>query len=153
MPNRRKPVDEKLIVHLYTQEHMPGNLIAKRMGITIPKVYRVLKWNNVTVNRIPTDGLHIDPLVRRRAKEKSLKDKYGLTPEDYERILVSQNGRCAICNIEAEKSFRSQLNVDHDHKTGVVRGMLCLSCNNMLGLARDNKDILRAAIRYLSLDS
>jgi len=56
-----------------------------------------------------------------------LRTKYGLTREDHERLMLDQGGRCAMCGAE------SVLVVDHDHDTGVVRGLLCRTCNIGLG--------------------
>jgi len=70
---------------------------------------------------------------------------YGLTAEDYERLLVAQNGACAVCN---EKSER-RLCVDHCHATGEVRGLLCSNCNTAIGLLDDDPDRMRAAALYV----
>lgn len=62
------------------------------------------------------------------------KRRYGLTPEQYHQFLVAQGGKCAICgkdNIRNGKSIR--MCVDHDHKTGKVRGLLCNRCNVEVG--------------------
>jgi len=70
---------------------------------------------------------------------------YRIRPAEYYRMLEQQLGRCAVCYEPAE----GKLNVDHDHETGKVRGLLCLNCNLMLGHARDNAATLAAAITYL----
>lgn len=54
----------------------------------------------------------------------------GMTPERFDRMLAAQNGQCAICR-KPPKSRR--LDVDHDHATGAPRGLLCMSCNRMVG--------------------
>lgn len=71
--------------------------------------------------------------------------KYGLTIQDYRRMIKKQKGMCAIC---FGKSIRA-LAVDHHHKTGQVRGLLCGSCNAALGLAKESSDILLRCIEYL----
>ncbi len=66
---------------------------------------------------------------------------------DYDALVEKQGGKCAICQCEPEKLF-----VDHDHtkgKTKGVRGLLCLHCNTVIGYARDNPEVLRAAADYL----
>jgi hypothetical protein len=73
--------------------------------------------------------------------------KHGLTIEEYNELLVKQNGVCAICH-EAEIS-RQRLSVDHDHLTGKVRALLCIRCNCLLGYARDSIQLLLAAVDYL----
>lgn len=72
---------------------------------------------------------------------------YGITREDYFSILKIQNDRCAICQryfYDGEK-----LCVDHDHKTNIIRGLLCRKCNQALGSFANNKQVLRNAALYL----
>jgi hypothetical protein len=71
---------------------------------------------------------------------------YGLTAEQYEALLAHQGGACAIC--AGERRYR--LNVDHDHATGAVRGLLCRRCNRLLRDVRDNAEVLEAAAYYLA---
>lgn len=71
---------------------------------------------------------------------------YGLTPEDYAGIWGRQGGLCSICG--GENKVRA-LAVDHCHRTENVRGLLCDSCNLLLGAARDNPAVLRRAAQYL----
>ncbi len=79
--------------------------------------------------------------------KSDLKRHYGLTPEDYEALFDGQSGCCPICGLTLPEGKNTH--VDHDHKTGVVRGLLCHHCNMLLGQARDSKEVLRAAIAYL----
>lgn len=79
--------------------------------------------------------------------EYRLKTQYGLTLDDYYGIFRFQEGRCAICGNRPKKRM---LAVDHDHKTGKVRGLLCTPCNHrILGGAHDDVEILRRAVSYL----
>ena len=71
--------------------------------------------------------------------------KYGLSPADYEQRFESQGGVCAICSQTSDKS----LAVDHDHVTGVVRGLLCRECNLGLGHFEDDTSRMWAAFEYL----
>lgn len=77
-----------------------------------------------------------------------LKKNYGLSLEDYMNLYVSQNGRCAICK-EPENTFKRKLHVDHCHKTGTIRGLLCTRCNPGLGYFQDSLVLLEAACEYL----
>ena len=61
-----------------------------------------------------------------KAKNSYLKNKYGITLEQHNNMLVAQEGKCAVCEILFE---HRRINVDHDHKTGEVRGLLCYQCN------------------------
>lgn len=79
----------------------------------------------------------------------SLKSKFGITVEQYDATLEKQNGVCAICNKTCRTGRR--LAVDHCHKTGKVRGLLCAECNNGIGKLNDDPDLLRKAIKYLEI--
>lgn len=79
--------------------------------------------------------------------------RYGLSSQEYYRILDQQRGVCAICEQPEKRLHKGEpvlLCVDHDHKTGKVRGLLCKSCNTAIGLCDDNVDTLARAILYLS---
>jgi hypothetical protein len=73
--------------------------------------------------------------------------RYGLTPNDYDRLLAEQGHRCAICGAPVAPGKR--LHVDHDHETSKVRGLLCHHCNTSLGGFRDSPAYLANAINYL----
>jgi hypothetical protein len=77
---------------------------------------------------------------------------YGILSQAYEQLLITQGGLCAICaqpETRIWKGTKVKLSVDHDHKTGQVRGLLCNQCNGMLGRFRDDVQILSRAINYL----
>jgi hypothetical protein len=80
-------------------------------------------------------------------RERHLVRKYGLTLHQYHEMLARQDGRCAICKLEALR--HRFFDVDHCHQTGMVRGLLCTSCNRMLGHSGDNRSVLLAAAAYL----
>lgn len=69
----------------------------------------------------------------------------GITDDDYVRMWMAQEGRCAICGTEPEQ----RLAVDHCHRTGRIRGLLCGRCNVALGGFKDNERLLEAALAYL----
>jgi len=77
-----------------------------------------------------------------------LKYKYGISLEEYEHMLAAQCGRCAICG-KHESNLYVRLSVDHNHKTGKVRGLLCRRCNSMLGFCDESVHLLQTAIAYL----
>ena len=95
----------------------------------------------------PRPARNDTPAAKRAQRRYRLKTQYNLTLEDYEAMHEAQGGGCAICG-EAEDTGRL-LAVDHDHETGLVRGLLCTRCNTGLGLFRDNPDLLDAAREYL----
>jgi hypothetical protein len=79
-----------------------------------------------------------------------IKRKYGITIDDYERMLEDQGGGCAICGETNPLKGKNYLCVDHCHTTGKVRGILCHDCNTGLGKFKDSEEFLRTAINYLS---
>ena len=97
---------------------------------------------------------HADSVgFKSRIRKHALKAKYGLTLEAYEKLLVAQNGRCAICgNSGGRKDGSGRLHVDHNHRTGKVRGLLCGWCNTSIGRFDDRPDILPQTIEYLKRD-
>ena len=88
-------------------------------------------------------------LVRAWEIKGALKRKFGITVERYYTMLKEQNGKCAICGSDKPKG-KGRWHVDHCHKTGEIRGLLCCHCNQALGLFRDNIDTLNSAREYLS---
>lgn len=88
------------------------------------------------------------------SRKAHLQQQYNLTLDDYDKMLQEQNNSCAICGtnvVECEKGSGNHLAVDHCHSTGKVRGLLCASCNILLGKAKDNITILQSAINYLKM--
>jgi len=80
------------------------------------------------------------------------KKAYGVDKEMYEAFLIEQKFCCAICG-KHQTEFKKSLCIDHSHLTGKVRGLLCSSCNLILGHAFDKPDILEKAIAYLKAKS
>lgn len=92
---------------------------------------------------------------KEKQKERSFKNnlkRYGITPEDYQILLNNQKGVCYICSTNQVSRSRVTYNlfVDHDHKTGKVRGLLCHHCNAGLGHFRDSSKLLLKAVEYLN---
>ena len=84
---------------------------------------------------------------KKEIRQYDIKHKYGLFPEEYNDMLEAQHNRCAICRkpfIDAQHAY-----IDHNHSTGVVRGILCHNCNTILGHAHDDPKVLRRAADYL----
>lgn len=84
-------------------------------------------------------------------RKAQLKRKYGISIEDYERMLLAQNGHCALCDKTPEEERDKVLSVDHCHATGKVRGLLCNIHNRALGAFGDNEEGLLKAIAYLKM--
>jgi hypothetical protein len=85
-----------------------------------------------------------DQAYRARTRSWHLK-RYGLTTGEYEALCSQNGGKCWICGAVP----RRRLAVDHDHTTGIVRGVLCVNCNHGLGKFRDNPGLLIKAAGYL----
>ena len=90
---------------------------------------------------------HLDRVREHRRKTK-LKRKYKLTPEQYDSMLAAQGGHCAICPCTPRKNGK-RLAVDHDHRTGRIRGLLCSDHNRALGLLGDSSQLCLRAAAYL----
>ena len=90
------------------------------------------------------------PSYKKRSRNNWLMRQYGIDTNVYNQILESQNYACAICGSnETGGRGKKHFSVDHCHTTKKVRGLLCKSCNIMLGEAKDNTRILSKAIEYL----
>jgi hypothetical protein len=77
------------------------------------------------------------------SREYHLRRRYGIGGAEFDEMLAAQGGRCAICSADNPE------HVDHDHRTGWVRGILCFNCNGGLGQFRDDPAFLASAIAYL----
>lgn len=82
-----------------------------------------------------------------RSRANRLKMKFGMTIEAYESLLARQQGVCAVCQNPCSSGRR--LAVDHDHRTGAVRGLLCGKCNTAIGAFRDDPALLLRASQYV----
>lgn len=139
----------------------------------------VTRWNQCRIclrasHRRQIEIRRTDPVKRarrqatdRRANEKRrlngassystwkawIKRKYGIDAETYHAMEKAQNGKCAICRQPETAKTRygrtRKLDVDHHHRTGDVRGLLCNACNTGLGKFKDSPEILFAALHYL----
>ena len=97
--------------------------------------YQKYRWDN-NINGARDNG-------RMASKRYNYKNRYNLTDEKVESLLKDSNGKCEICNTE------TKLFVDHCHKKQSYRGLLCRSCNLMLGYAKDNVETLLAGAKYI----
>jgi len=76
--------------------------------------------------------------------------KYNLEPKQKQELIEKQHNSCAICGYKFGQKI-GDMKVDHDHKTGTVRGLLCDLCNRGLGYFKDSKDLFNNAIKYLGV--
>lgn len=118
---------------------------------------RTREWNAANRDRIKQRNAAArlaDPERKRRDHRQFWLRAYGLDEEAYQALLVAQNYVCAICQspetwIDARTGDPRRLAVDHCHKTGKVRGLLCGSCNRGIGQFRDDPSLLKRASVYL----
>lgn len=121
----------------YKDPERQKNYYKNWASANLPKINAKNKaWNKANPDRI-----------RKIWRRATLKAKYGLSLEEYDRLCKEQRGVCAICN-QPEKPGK-RLVVDHNHKTGQQRGLLCNLCNSGLGYFRENLGFLSAAQIYL----
>lgn len=93
------------------------------------------------VNKSPSRKRYNQSEKRKATVRRSL---YGLSAESYASLMAKQNGRCAICERPMERP-----QVDHDHATGRVRGLLCVTCNTGLGKLGDSIERIEHVLAYL----
>lgn len=117
----------------------------ERRGLPYPANPRPIKAG--TGGRCHTHGVQAKRLAKAGAHERRVQKVYGLAPGQYGLIYLIQNGCCFICQ-RATGATRA-LSVDHDHKTGEVRGLLCSTCNKLLGHLRDDVVTARRIVMYL----
>lgn len=86
--------------------------------------------------------------MKDRAWKSSIKKKFGISVEQYNQMFAAQSGTCAICS-RHQSQFKTRLAVDHNHKTGEVRGLLCDPCNRAIGLLQESEQSLLKAVEYI----
>lgn len=105
------------------------------------------------INSVRKDRYHNEPGFKenfhKQRKKSRLKLDYDMSVDDFELILKFQQNRCKICKMEFGSTNKKSPRVDHCHKTGTIRGLLCANCNLGLGNFKDNVNFLHEAITYL----
>lgn len=86
---------------------------------------------------------------KERIRASHLKQNFGISLKEYNRVLQNQNGVCDICGLAEINKNKKHLSIDHDHETSRVRGLLCSKCNLGLGAFGDDIDVMASAISYL----
>lgn len=89
------------------------------------------------------------PLAKAKRRRNKIFGKYKITMAQYDAMSLKQSGKCAICFAPPEDVRYGVLCIDHCHKTGKIRGLLCFECNLGLGRFEDKLQILKNAIHYL----
>ena len=107
----------------------------------------ITAWRRLNGVQPRSASIYVHPIMNKRRVR--LLASYGLTPEQFDVLLDSQNGVCAICGSDKWTGPGGLPHIDHDHVTGKVRGLLCSRCNIALGLLDDDARKLRLAASYL----
>jgi len=88
-----------------------------------------------------------------KSARKNLLKRRNLSEKEYADLMIKQNQSCAICGSlfghKTKNGKKAKLAIDHDHSSGLVRGLLCNKCNRAIGYFHDNVDIMQRAISYL----
>jgi hypothetical protein len=92
------------------------------------------------------------PEYKEKSKAAFIKRRYDLTIDQFQQLEIKQNNCCAICNKPEKHKYKKKLSIDHNHVTGKVRGLLCHSCNVVLGLIKEDLGILESIKQYLKGD-
>lgn len=113
-----------------------------------PKQPRNKDGRNTYCRKCHAKRVNKSPNQLANVRKAQLKKLYDTTPEYYDELFEKQKGVCAICLLP-EQGKREYLCIDHDHKTGQIRGLLCHDCNIGIGKLKDSRDLLQSAIFYL----
>ena len=116
------------------------------------KAFGVNSWCKACIAQLKNEHYTLE-----KARAEHLWRVYGLTTEEYEQMLLDQNGLCACCGQpekrRAGRKKRSEniplLHVDHCHTTGRIRGLLCSACNTALGLLEEDPQRIMALLHYV----
>jgi hypothetical protein len=96
-------------------------------------------------------GYQRKPGVQHEKWVRNLRRNYQMTPEQFNELWATQNGKCGVCEVLMNPRGRDKdaACVDHNHATGEVRGLLCRGCNHGIGNLKDCPEVLEAAAQYL----
>jgi Recombination endonuclease VII len=122
----------------------------RRLGIADPGLTGICWWCRTAFSLLDGRRLYCSPQCSQFVKSLwNVSSRYGLTRDDYRQAWFRQGGKCAIC-CQPERTKRNHLlSVDHCHKTGRFRGLLCSHCNRAVGLLGDDPVVMESAARYV----
>lgn len=173
LPRTRKEAEEAKSEYYFTGEPCKNGHTAQRLtssGLCFECTsQRAKKWRQENPNKVREfnaarkskvfrtadrkrrrERYKVDPSYRDSVREEGLKHRYGKDIK-YEEMYTKQKGCCAICGSKDPGDISiKNLCVDHDHESSKVRGLLCTRCNKLIGFARENPDILKLALAFLT---
>ena len=131
---------------------------ANKDGLTVWCKPCVSTYNKIRkANYSPERVEQLKQMERAYRQSKPYKDydwsrhiakKFGISEFQYNEMQIAQKNCCQICSIN-QKDSKRRFAIDHNHSTGKIRGLLCQTCNQAIGMLKENKDILYSAIKYL----
>lgn len=120
------------------------------------KIDNALKWNEYMIAYYKSTEERTNKrntYAREYHNNNYFLHTYGITNEQYTEILIQQNGKCAVCLKEetavSKEGKIKRLSVDHNHTTGIIRGLLCSGCNTGLGMLKEDIEIVESLILYI----
>lgn len=149
------PYKDKLKAKIYRETHKEYHkaysakwyqLNKEKRNAQAAKYYQEHKQEHNLRNKIWRENNKERNRINGRAN--NLKRNHNITLEEYESWWNKQEGKCAIC----KQSNKRILEVDHNHKTGKIRGLLCGNCNKAIGLLDDNPKLFESGVEYLKCD-
>lgn len=139
LPRVKKRIERiKRANSLLSEEQIYDRTPTLRCG----KCKNVLPSRKFYINRTRTNGIN-NSSCKKCAEELLIYKQYRVTIDDIKKIILEQGEKCAICN------KKIKLHIDHNHKTGEVRGLLCPKCNQGIGLFEENINYLLKAVLYI----
>lgn len=150
MTKKSMPIKELAELY-YGDEKASLRELAAIEGVHKTTIKRRLERNGYKVRKIGRmKGRKSKLPLSLKEKAESMKYMYGMTFNDYDKMYKEQLGGCAICGKGIPSTWKTGVHIDHDHKTGKVRGLLCPNCNRGLGLFKENTNTLLSACEYLN---
>ena len=129
----------------YRQQHQKQIARSQKIYQQLNKK-KSLKYHKEYYQRNKESALQYSKMYRHKNRNVIRQKKYNITQEIFDSMMVQQNNSCAICHT----IFTQTPDTDHDHTTGIVRGLLCRVCNRGLGLFQDRPILLLSAAKYLN---
>lgn len=127
---------------------LPEEFVGKRKGrLSKNSVYQY-RWDAKNPEKVKAYRAEWRRSNVRRRLDTQLRYKFGITLEQYETMVAAQEGRCAICKKLPQPGRR--LAVDHDHRTGRIRKLLCNICNRYLGYVNEDVTVFDTAKSYIT---
>jgi hypothetical protein len=123
----------------------------RRRYMSDPAKYKAMvrRWQKANADHVNAyqRDLRARPEQKRKQRDAYYRRTFGISADDFDALLEAQGGVCAICACAPERE--ASFHLDHDHVTGDIRGVLCLSCNQGVGQFQDDPELLERAAAYV----